>query len=288
MWQELAQAGVPELIDSLGQVLGSTQYTDTEKLAYIKDALFNNPGGNLYKYLAGMKTQVANKTAASSEQSKIASERAKWESERASSETKQVLNTTATEMDRSNNTSLGKELGSYLRMPFFKGMPQDDGKGGHAKWKIDLGTGIKQALYRTLEADKGYQSYMKQAWSAKKPDIARIKTYHQTKLDSISAQIVKDVIESRYPNYAKGGSAAGRVAAANAKKEAGAKAAAQSVTSNNPIYVAVKPDNLVRDKAVINGREYSANELDILRITGKGYVRMSNGSLKYVTWKRGN
>lgn len=216
-------------------------------------------------------------------------ERAAFEQEkttRSQEETKAFQTTVATEADRYSNTALGKELASYLKMPFFKGMPQDDGKGGHAKWKTDLGVGIKQALYKALEDDNAYQAYMKQAWAAKKPDAARIKSFHSTKLDAIAADVVREVVERRYPGYAKGGSAAGRVAAQTAKTEKSDKAATASVQSGKPIYVAVKPKDLVRQPIRVAGKDYSTGDLTTLEIAGKGFVKSIAGKVKLVTWRK--
>jgi hypothetical protein len=94
-------------------------------------------------------------------------------------------------------------------------------------------------------------------------------------------------VQSRYPGYAKGGSAAGRVAAATVKKAADTKAATVSVTTGKPIYVATRPDNLVREPIKIGNKEYSAADLVTLQIMGRGYVKSGDGkSYKLITWRK--
>ena len=79
-----------------------------------------------------------------------------------------------------------------------------------------------------------------------------------------------------YPDHAKGGSAAGRVAAANQKKEAVVKADAAAVSTGQPQYVAVKPKNL--------NREMDPKQL--LEIAGKGYIPNGKGGWRLVTWRK--
>jgi hypothetical protein len=75
-----------------------------------------------------------------------------------------------------------------------------------------------------------------------------------------------------YPGYAKGGAAAGRVAAATEKKAVAAKVDATAAATGKPIYVAVKPKDLDRTR----------KDSTLLEITGKGYL--PNG--KFVTWRK--
>jgi hypothetical protein len=181
--------------------------------------------------------------------------------------------------DKYNNQALGKHLGTFLRLPYFKDFPYET--------KVDLGNGIKDRAYAALKADATYQTQMKAMWKQKNPDRAKIEQYHKAKMDSIAESIVRTTVQSRYPGYAKGGSAAGRVAAATVKKAADTKAATASVATGKPIYVATRPENLVREPIKIGNKEYSAADLVTLQIMGKGYVRNSDGkSYRFVTWRK--
>ncbi len=160
-------------------------------------------------------------------------------------------------------------------MPFFKDFPYET--------KVDLGNGIKDRLYAALKADKAYQTQMAAMWKSKTPDRAKMLQYHQAKVDSIATDIVTKTVQNRYPGYAKGGSAAGKAAAAVVKKADATKAAATSVASEKPIYVASRPENLVREA----GKDYSASDLVTLQITGRGFVRTTDGKgFKFITWRR--
>src|ERR1700674_1727752 len=185
----------------------------------------------------------------------------------------------AEECDKYNNKALGKVLGTYLRMPFFKDFPYDT--------KVDLGNGIKDRLYAALKADKAYQTQMSAMWKQKNPDRVKMVQYHTAKLNTIAEEIVRATVQNRCPGYAKGGSAAGRVAAATVKKVADNKAAVASVASGKPIYVASRPENLVREPIKVGSREYSAADLVTLQIMGKGFVKSGDGkSFKYITWRK--
>ena len=164
-------------------------------------------------------------------------------------------------------------------MPFFKDFPYET--------KVDLGNGIKDRLYASLKADKAYQTQMNAMWKQKTPDRAKMLQYHQAKVDSIATDIVTKTIQNRYPGYAKGGSAAGKAAAAVVKKESATKAATQSVATGKPIYVASRPENLVREAIKVGGKDYSTSDLVTLQIMGRGFVKSGDGkSFKFITWRK--
>jgi len=198
--------------------------------------------------------------------------------ERVKQEQQAFKTSVATEMERYSNQSLGGVLKTYLKMPFFKEFP--------LQTKQDLARGIKAQLYETLENDKAYQIQMKNLWAAKSPDKSKLNQYHQTKLDTIAEEIVRTVIEKRYPNYAKGGSAAGKAAAAASKKTAASAQSTQSVQSGKPIYVAERPKELIRETVTVNGKEYSPADLQMMQITGKGFVKAKDGKIRLVTWRK--
>jgi len=166
-----------------------------------------------------------------------------------------------------------------LKMPFFKDFPRET--------LIDLGNGIKERLYSALKADKAYQTQMTAMWKQKTPDRAKMLQYHQAKVDSIAHDVVTKTVQNRYPGYAKGGSAAGKAAAAVIKKENTAKTEQASVASGRPIYVATRPESLVREPIKVGGKEYSASDLVTLQIMGRGFVKSGDGkSYKFITWRK--
>lgn len=185
----------------------------------------------------------------------------------------------ATDCDKKNNTILGGVLKGFLQMPFFKDFPRET--------LVDLGNGIKDRLYAALKADKPYQTHMDSMWKQKNPDRAVMIQYHEAKVQSIAQDIVTQTVKNRYPGYAKGGSAAGKVAAAAVKKETETKAATQSVAKGTPIYVATRPENIVREPIKVGGKDYSASDLVTLQIMGRGFVKTPDGkSVKFVTWRK--
>jgi hypothetical protein len=180
--------------------------------------------------------------------------------------------------EKSSNQILGKSLGGFLRQPYFREFPYDT--------KVVIGNQIKEALYAELKADKTYQSQMSVMWKQKSIDKAKMVGIHEAKLQDIGDRIVRSTITKMYPNWAKGGSAAGRVASAVASKANTTKAAAQSISTMKPIYVAARPESLVRDSVKVGGKTYDTNQLQILQIQGKGFVKSSTGQLRFVTWRK--
>ena len=233
----------------------------------------------------GMETDEANRKKVpevTPEHKKFMADKEAFEKEKstaAAEKTKVFEEGIATECETFNNTTLGAALKPFLAMPFFKDFPRET--------MVDLGNGIKDRLYSTLKADRAYQIQMKALWGAKSPDKAKIVAYHQTTLKNIAEDIVRTTIQNRYPGYAKGGSAAGKAAAAVVKKETAVKAATQSVATGKPIYVASRPTNLVREPIKVNGKDYSSSDLQTLQILGRGFVKTTDGkSVKFVTWRR--
>ena len=211
--------------------------------------------------------KVAPKDEVDPERQKFQKEKSDWEQ----AKTKEFRTGVATDCEKYNNRALGGHLKGYLTTAFFKEFPRET--------LIDLGNGIKERLYRTLEDDGAYQKQMKAMWSAKTPDAAKIKEYHNAKLDAIAEKIVRDTIQARYPSYAKGGKAAGRVAAAETKKVADNKVAEKSVVSGQPVYVAQKP----RWESI----DWSKDPKQLLYIAGKAYTKpVGKTPGKLVTWRK--
>jgi hypothetical protein len=171
------------------------------------------------------------------------------------------------ESEHLNNQVLGSDLKVYLKMPFFQGFTKEN--------LTPLASQIKQDLFATLKADKAYQAQMKALWGTKNPDRAKIVEYHKAKLESISFETVKNTVQRMYPGYAKGGPAAGRVAAAEVKKAAVVKTDAAAAASGKPVLVAVKPKWEEID--------WTKDEKQYLYIAGKAYLKASG---KLVTWRK--
>ena len=268
--QGMDEAGLPSALNNLHQALVAGDMNSAKAIT---------------KAIAKFYTDLRDETG---EKAKISKERQAWEAERAEAtkgETakaaREYETSVSTDAEHINNTMLGKSLGGFLRLPFFKDFPRET--------MIDLGNGIKEHLYATLKADKTYQSSMATMWKQKPTpeNRAQMLAAHQAKLTEISDRVVREVVQKRYPGYARGGSAAGRVASAAASKANTTRAAAQSISTMKPIYVAARPDGLIRDSVKVGGKTYDANALQTLQITGRGFVRSSDGrSLRFVTWRK--
>lgn len=182
-------------------------------------------------------------------------------------QTTEFKNSVAKSCESVNNKTLGADLAPFLKMDFFKGFGREN--------LVPLGNTIKANLFATLKADNAYQAQMKAMWSAKTPDRAKIEEYHKARVASISRDIVRDTVQKMYPGYAKGGAAAGRVAAAAAKKDAVTKVEEKAVATGKPIYVAQKP---AWDKI-----DWDKDPKQLLYITGKAYMKEGG---KLVTWRK--
>jgi hypothetical protein len=264
----LAEAGLPAAINSIYSALAAG---DTEKAkATLK---------SVAAWYTGLRDEVSEKgkidKALSEREAKLVEkENASQKADR----TKQESGV-AEECEHSSNIELGKFLGSFLRLPFFKEFSRES--------KIDIGNGIKERLYAALKADKGYQASMDSLWKGKTIDKSKMVSVHENWLRQNGDALVRNLIQTRYPSYARGGSAAGKAAAQVAAKGAASKAAASSVATGKAIYVAAKPTNLIREAVKIGGRQYTTNDLDLMVVTGKGFVRANDGkSVRLVTWRK--
>jgi len=225
----------------------------------------------------------AKETEVSPEQKKFEEERKKFEAEKNQFKTNQTetfKKDVATSTGKVDSTELGKALGPFLKMPFFKGFTREN--------LSPLASTIQSNLLSELKNDKIYQAQMKALWGAKEPAKDKIVAYHESKVRDIAQRIVRSTVERMYPGYAKGSAATGRVAAQAEKKAATQKSEQQSVQSGKPIFVPTKPKDLVRNTDVIIGNKtYKASDLTTLEITGKGFVKSADGkSFKLVTWRK--
>lgn len=205
------------------------------------------------------------------EQLALKADREKFEKEQqdfTTKQTKEFQTTVARENETASNTKLGAELSPILKSAYFKAFKQENLR--------PLANQIQLNLRDELTKDKAYQIQMKALWAAKSPDKAKIVQFHKTKVDAIAGRIVRDTVDKMYPEHTKGGSAAGRIAAAQQKKEAVVKADAAAVSTGQPQYVAVKPKNLNREMDPKN----------LLEIAGKGYIPNGKGGWRLITWRK--
>ena len=187
-----------------------------------------------------------------------------------SNQSTEFKNSVAGVCEKHNNTSLGTQLKDFLRMPFFQGYGREN--------LMPLGNTIKANLYETLKADHAYQAQMKAMWGAKTPDRAKIEEYHKARVDSVAAEIVRSTVQKMYPGYAKGGSAAGRIAAKTVKTAATTvadAAAVKATASGKATYVAAKP--------AWESIDWDKDPKQLLYITGKAYLKGKN---TLVTWRK--
>lgn len=180
----------------------------------------------------------------------------------------------ASEAHKSDITKLGAELKVFLQKPYFKAFKTENLR--------PLANQIQVTLQEELQADKAYQVQMKALWGAKSPDKAKLLQYHNAKVESIAGRIVRDTVQKMYPDHARGGSAAGRVAAAAQKKAEQAKADAQQKVQSvggklpTPQYVATKPKNINREM----------DKGSLLEIGGKGWIPDGRGGWRLVSWRK--
>lgn len=222
-----------------------------------------------YKGLEGKSAQ-AKADAVSPERVKLDEERkafAKEQNDFKTNQSEAFKTAVGKESEHLNNQVLGSDLKVYLKMPFFQGFTKEN--------LTPLASQIKQDLFATLKADKAYQAQMKALWGTKSPDRAKIVEYHKAKLESISFETVKNTVQRMYPGYAKGGPAAGRVAAAEIKKAATVKTDAAAAAQGKPVLVAVKPKWEEID--------FEKDPKQYLYIAGKAYLKASG---KLVTWRK--
>jgi len=228
--------------------------------------------GGMNEWYKGLKqtSEAAKSKQLDPERVKLLEERKKFLQEQEqfkTSKSEEFQKGVATECSKVDNTALGAELKGYLKLDFFKGFPKETLK--------DLASGIKDRLFTTLKSDKNYQAQMKALWGAKEPDRNKIIEYHTSKLKSIAADVVRLTVQQRYPGYAKGGSAAGRVAAKSQKVEAQKKADQKSVDTGKPQYVPQKP--------AWDAIDWDKDPKQLLYVTGKAYLKGSN---RFVTWRK--
>lgn len=265
---ELDRANLPGALAYLAKCLNDPD--PAKAIAAAKEAHADIKGW--YDSVSG-DVKKAKENVVSPERQKLDADRAaflKQQEDFKTNQSTEFKRSVASANEKDSNKVLGAALGPYLKMAYFVGYGKEN--------LMPLGNTIKANMYETLKADSAYQSQMKAMWSAKVPDRAKIEEYHKAKIESIAEELVRNTVQRMYPGYAKGGSAAGRVAAAGAKKAAATATATKTAAAadpnapKKPIYVAVKPKDLDRSRP----------DSVILEITGKGYLK--NGT--FVTWRK--
>lgn len=237
------------------------------------------------KWMKNMQSQnkKAKENVESPERKAIDAERKKLDEEKTQWKTNQTnafKQDVATASSKADNDELGKALSPFLQKPFFKGFTREN--------LTPLATTLQTNLREALKADKTYQAQMKALWGAKEPSKEKILQFHSSRVKDITQRIVRTTVERMYPGYTKGGAAAGRVAAANAKADATKAADTKAAASGKPVYVVSKPKDLVRNEdIVVGGKPYRASDLITMEITGKGFVKSADGkTFKFVTWRK--
>lgn len=228
--------------------------------------------GNLDKWIKGQqgKVKAAKANDLDPDRVKLNQDREalrKQQEDFKTSQSKEFQNSVSKDQVKHNNSALGLALKDYTKLAFFKGFKEES-------WR-DLAGGVQTNLFAALKADKAYQTQMKAMWGAKTPDRAKITEYHKGKVDSIARDVVRRTIETRYPGYAKGGAAAGRVAAAAQKKSADDKVTKEAAATGKPVYVATKPE--------WNSIDWDKDPKQYLYTAGKAYLKAGG---KLVTWRK--
>lgn len=203
------------------------------------------------------------------DKSKLDPERQAFEKERSDFQTtkqKEFQEGVASAAEGINNRELGLELGKYLKLPFFKNFSLES--------KRDLGAGIKQELYRQLQAEtadgkkNAYQTQMDAFFSVASPDAAKIKAYHEATVKRLAAGIVKSVVSRRYPNYA-------------AKTPGIAKPAAGKPAAAQPAAGAPAKPRFLTQRPTPDQLDMTKDPNKYLLISGRGYLK---GTGQFVSW----
>lgn len=250
-FQGLVDVNLPGVLGAMEKALSGETPDTAIAAALVK---------NMKEWFDGLRNTVE-----TSDKTKLDPERQAWQQEKQQYETQKQKDfqvNVATTCERSNNEALGGELRSYMKLPFFKAFSKES--------LTDLASGLKGRLHAELQADKQYQAQMDAFWSAKVPDRAKIESFHSAKVKSMARNIVKNMLNTRYPNFGKGSAAAG---AAAAKKVAPvAQAQPQAGGGPKPTFVASKPSG--------DQIDWSKDEDRLLFISGRAYL--TNG--KFVAW----
>jgi hypothetical protein len=281
-------ANMPGVLSAFAKIFTDPNLTSADpavkataqgKALEVAKAISDDMGG-WYKNLAE-KNKQAKAAEVSPERQKLEEDRKAFlqqQEDFKSNQSTEFKNSVAKVCESHNNKLLGAELAPFLKMAFFKGYGREN--------LMPLGNTLKSNLYAALKADNAYQLQMKSMWGAKTPDRQKIEEYHQARVASIARNIVSDTIQKMYPGYAKGGAAAGRVAAATDKKVAETKVVTEAQATGKPIYVATKPSRESMDLDHLDAKGRPDGEMNL--ILGRAYLKptVKGGPQKFVTWRR--
>jgi len=267
----IEEVNLPGAIAAVAKVLELPQDAKPEQIAAAVAEAKKIVAG-MSDWYKGLKqtSETAKSKRVDPERLKLDEERKRFNEEQEkfkTNQSKEFQKSVGAESLKHDNEKLGSHLKNYLKMPFFKGFPRET--------LVDLAKGIQSRLYATLEADAIYQKQMKALWGAKDPDRQKILDYHKGKIDTIAAEVVRQTVQSRYPGYAKGGSAAGRIAAKEEKKTVQIQVEQKATAEGKPIYVMKKPD--------WDSIDWDKDPKQYLYAAGKAYLK---GSGKFVTWRK--
>jgi hypothetical protein len=218
----------------------------------------------------------------SAEAKKLAEDKAKFTAER-----EKVARTEVGKLASSDTARiLGGSLKPLLTHPFVKGLSTPA--------KQHLGEEILKEFHSYCASDKSLQSRYTALWSTLKRNPndgatrEKLLSLNQEAATNFAAQSrglkIKEIVGRIYPQILKPMNAAqGRIAAAKAKEAQASKAA----QSGQPVQVASRPEALIREDVTINGKFYSKAALQTMQITGRGFVKTSDGKgYRLVAWKR--
>lgn len=273
MFAELTEANFPGAIGSLVKALTLSADAKPEQIAEaIKGALGVVTSMKSWWEGIANNQKAVQATKIDPERQKLDADRQKFQNEQkefATKQTKEFQDSVAKEAGIVDRQLLGKALNPFFKAPYFKGFTKEN-------WQ-PLANLIQNDLYETLKGDRTYQAQMKAMWAEKSPDKGKILEYRRVKVEGLAEGTVRRSVQTMYPEHAKGGSAAGRVAAAKVKTDATSKTDAAAAASGKPVYVAQKPawDSILWDK---DPKQY-------LYTAGKAWIS-SNGSPKLVTWRK--
>jgi hypothetical protein len=271
MFSELTEANLPGAISSLAKVLtlaADAKPEDVLKAVEAAKGVISSMDAWWKSLEKNQKTVQATK--ADPERQKLEAERQKFQNEQkefATKQTKEFQEGVAKEAGVVDRQLLGKALNPFFKAPYFKSFTKEN-------WQ-PLANLIQNDLYETLKADKTYQAQMKSMWAAKSPDKAKILEYRRAKVEGLAGDIVRRSVQKMYPEYAKGGAAAGRIAAATAKKAAEDKTNKEQAATGKPVYVAQKP--------AWDAIDFDKDPKQYLYTAGKAYLK---GSGRLVTWRK--
>ncbi len=271
LFNELNEANFPGAVGSLLKALTLPADAKPEDVLKAVEAA-KGVISSMDKWWKGIEGQqkTLQSTKVDPERQKLEADRLKFQNEQkefATKQTKEFQESVGKEAGVVDRQLLGKALNPFFKSPYFKSFTKDN-------WQ-PLANLIQNDLYETLKSDRTYQAQMKAMWAEKSPDKAKILEYRKAKVEGLAEDIVRRSVQKMYPEHAKGGSAAGRVAAAKAKTDATTKADAVAASSGNPVYVAVKP---AWEKI-----DWSKDPKQYYYTAGKAFLL---GSGKFVTWRK--